>query len=554
MKETSKNSKEKKSSEEIADETMQEFYEAMGKKDEEKVKQKDEEESGSEQDSEDDTDELDVHFVDIDSPSFDKQEVEDEPTEEELAEKAAEKKKKRKRLGIVLGSIFGVLLVAYCGISIFFMSHLFFNTKINDIDFAMKNAEEVETYMAGQVDDYQLTLMEANNQTEVIDGQTIALEYVKGNEVEQLINDQNPFLWPVSLFKHPNLQAKIGVKYDEKALTSAIDNLKCLVEEGQVPSEDAKPVVENGTFVIKDEVYGTQINKEDFVKKVEEAINGFHKEIDMAKDVYLKPKFTKDSSEVIAATKEMNSRLGVDVTYDFNPHQEKVDAEKLEQWLKTDENMAVYLDEEAVRGFVNELAAKYNTYGQPLTMVSSGGREVTVPGGSFGWEINIEEELATLLANIANKEVVTREPVYSQRAVNHEGVGVGNTYAEVDLTAQKLYFVQDGQVVINTEVTTGNPNKGWETPPGLFFLNYKTTNTTLRGKKMPDGSYEYESPVNFWMPFNGGIGFHDAPWQPRLGGDWYLTNGSRGCINMNYDAASQLYNLIQSGTPVLVYY
>ncbi len=40
--------------------------------------------------------------------------------------------------------------------------------------------------------------------------------------------------------------------------------------------------------------------------------------------------------------------------------------------------------------------------------------------------------------------------------------------------------------------------------------------------KKADGTYSYEQPVTYWMPFNGGIGFHDADWQPYFGGDRYL--------------------------------
>ena len=76
----------------------------------------------------------------------------------------------------------------------------------------------------------------------------------------------------------------------------------------------------------------------------------------------------------------------------------------------------------------------------------------------------------------------------------------------------------------------------------------------LRGKKLPDGTYEYESPVSYWMPFNGGIGFHDATWQSAFGGARYLTYGSHGCVNMPVSAAAQLYGLIQAGVPVVCHY
>lgn len=64
---------------------------------------------------------------------------------------------------------------------------------------------------------------------------------------------------------------------------------------------------------------------------------------------------------------------------------------------------------------------------------------------------------------------------------------------------------------------------------------------------------EYETPVKYWMPFNGGVGFHDASWQPTFGGSRYLTNGSHGCVNMPPEMAGKLFDLISAGTPVVVH-
>ena len=42
----------------------------------------------------------------------------------------------------------------------------------------------------------------------------------------------------------------------------------------------------------------------------------------------------------------------------------------------------------------------------------------------------------------------------------------------------------------------------------------------------------YVTPVKYWMPFNGGIGLHDAVWQSAFGGERYKTKGSHGCVNL----------------------
>ena len=75
----------------------------------------------------------------------------------------------------------------------------------------------------------------------------------------------------------------------------------------------------------------------------------------------------------------------------------------------------------------------------------------------------------------------------------------------------------------------------------------------MRGKKLPNGRYEYQSHVNYWMPFNGGIGLHDATWRSKFGGDIYVTSGSHGCINLPKDKAEKIYDIIDKNMPIIVY-
>ena len=77
----------------------------------------------------------------------------------------------------------------------------------------------------------------------------------------------------------------------------------------------------------------------------------------------------------------------------------------------------------------------------------------------------------------------------------------------------------------------GNPNQGNDSS-GNLSIAYKQQDTTLRGPKKEDGTYEWESPVSYWMPFNGNVGIHDADtWRSEYGGEIYKTSGSHGCVN-----------------------
>lgn len=491
------------------------------------------------------------------SDAFDEIEDNDEDIEssEEEADKLAKKKKFRKKALIIAGGIIGVLVLVYVGLGVFFGSHFMFNTKINGTDFSMKSVSQVEAYMKQQVEDYNLVLKESDGGEETIDGTDISLKYVPGDELEELVKKQSSFLWITSLWDHPEIDAKVGVEYDKEALSGLISGLNCMKEENQVTSVDAHPEFQTDKFAVVPEVVGTQIDTEKFAKAVEEAINGFQAELDMSESgCYVLPRFLADSQEVIAANDAMNSYLGANITYDFNPYTEVVDASVISQWVKVDADMNVTFDEAAVRAYIQSLADKYDTKGKTRTFTTATGNTVNVEGGSYGWQIDQEAEYNALIANIQNAETVTREPNYASRAASHEGNDVGGTYAEVDLTAQHMYYVQNGQVVLETAIVTGNPNKGNGTPQGVYSLAYKALDQVLRGTKQPDGTYEYETPVKYWMPFNGGIGFHDANWQPTFGGSRYLTNGSHGCINMPPAKAAELYNLISAGIPVVCHY
>ena len=205
------------------------------------------------------------------------------------------------------------------------------------------------------------------------------------------------------------------------------------------------------------------------------------------------------------------------------------------------------------------LADKYNTIeASARTFTSGSGASVSVSGGSFGWQIDQESETAMLIDNIKKGETVTREPEYYSRGKTHEeGNDIGSTFAEVDLTEksgdvlyQRRTGSDEGKCIILPAIRIPTTQRR----QGYHFILEKESPSVLRGDRQTSGEYEWETEVQFWMPFTSdGCGFHDATWQPTFGGDRYLTNGSHGCVNMSYDEAEQLYNMIQTGDPVVVH-
>ena len=116
------------------------------------------------------------------------------------------------------------------------------------------------------------------------------------------------------------------------------------------------------------------------------------------------------------------------------------------------------------------------------------------------------------------------------------------------LLGKYVVRVLDGELLVETPIVTGNLARGHGTPTGVFSVRNKQTSTYLIGK-------DYRSYVNYWCPIIGNsIGIHDATWRGSFGGNIYKTNGSHGCINLPLAAVTQLFPILNVGTPVVVFY
>lgn len=464
------------------------------------------------------------------------------------------KKSMSKKPWIIAGSIVGALLVIYLGAAVFFMSHFLVNTTVNGKDFSGKTAADVEDYLKEQVEEYELTIQEQNNVSDVISGTDISLTYKENSQVEDALDAQNQLLWIVSLFAKSSADVTIEVEYDEAALQERIENLQAVTAE-QTDPVSAHPEYDGNSFVVAEEQYGTKVDMETLTARIEQYITEFNPVLDMMdEECYVMPAYTSDSPEVQAACDEMNSYLKASITY---PMDESivVDKELISGWVTYDAEMNVTFNEDAVREWMREFGGKYDTVGTSRTITTPTGKTAEVSGGTYGWIVDEAAETENLINSIKNGEVAEREPAYKQTAASHGAQDWGNTYIEVDIAAQHMWYIVDGSIAMESDVVTGLPADGRDTPTGVYSILYTERDSTLKGEVDPaTGKPSYETPVAFWMPFTWqGHGFHDATWQSSFGGSRYQTNGSHGCVNMPYDKAEQLFGMISAGTPVIVH-
>jgi len=464
---------------------------------------------------------------------------------------------KKKILFRALGAVAAVLvLAAGAGTGYYFIqagryeSAFLPNTKINGMDVSGKTADAVKEAIENNLSGYELKVIARECPKEVITKEDIGLHAEFDGSLEEIINAQNPRDWIKYLGTSSSHEIGTMIVFDEVKLQEKIAGLSCMNPETmREPGNAAVSEYQSDTksYQVVPEDPGTELVLANVERAIRDAVMNLKTEVDLeAQDCYTKPAVTEDDEGLLALVSELNTYVGAVVTHTFGEASQVLDGDTIHTWLSV-ENQAVVLDESQAAAYVKELAGNYDTAYKPKTLKTSYGDTVTISRGNYGWRINQSAEMAAVTAIVKAGERQTREPEYIQKGASHGENDYGNTYVEVNLTAQHLFFYKNGELVVESDFVSGNESRGWATPAGAYPLTYKQRNAVLKGEN-------YRTPVSYWMPFNGGIGLHDANWRGSFGGSIYKTSGSHGCVNLPPSVAKTIYEGISAGDPVLCYH
>lgn len=486
-------------------------------------------------------------------------------SEEELDEKIVPIQNKKHKGLKVTGIIAAILAVtagcAYGAVTYYYADRFFEGTYINGIDCSNKTAYEVEQAIASTVEAYSIEVTSRNQDPQTISGSQIGYQYMSDGEVLNLLKQQKPYEWVRGFMETRSYNTQENVTFDKTLLQNEVKALNCAQPENQVEPENAYVAMNGDEFTIVPETEGSKLKVKEAYKALDAAISGSQTSIDLGStpDVYAVAAVTSEDSTLQATRDAYNNYTKASITYTFGDQTVTLDGSTLKNWLQFDEKGQLVQDDASftqhVKDFVAQLASEHNTVGTTRSFNTTSGRTVSVYGSAYGWKIDQDAEAAQLTEEIRTGTQTTREPVYSMRANAYGYNDIGSTYIEVDLSSQHMYYYQGGSIIFDSDIVSGDIRyDDRATPPGIFTLYYKKSPDVLRGAKKPDGTYEYETSVTYWMPFNGGIGFHDATWQAYFGGDRYTYAGSHGCINMPLDAAATLYSIIDTNVPIVCFY
>ena len=454
--------------------------------------------------------------------------------------------------GMILGFFIISLLSAaiYLSLAYYYRDEFSYNTWINGIYCTGKSIHQVNQELSRGFSYDGLTIFDREGTPHKILAEDIQFSFDYTPRLEAYKRAQNPYLWIESLFKGISGDKITPViEYCEDSLEIKVNSLAFFKAS-------------NEELYIKQTVNGYQLvnNRQNVLNSdkaktlIRDAIENQETHLDLLSCFEDLPLDAKMHNELKLWPK-IEAFQNCRIIYQMGDEQIPLDAAVVSFWIRVndrggfflDENQDPVLDEEKVRAFVTDLAAQYDTVGSTREFLSSRGEMVTVSGGTYGNILDQEAEYEWILEHFYSQDEIIHEPAYIKKGFKQGKDDIGDTYIEIDMTEQKMYFYHEGSLLVETPVVTGNIARRWHTPAGVNYVYSKQRNRILRGEG-------YASPVKYWMPVIGNIGIHDASWRRAFGGDIYLTDGSHGCINTPYDDVKTIYDMVEIGTPCVMYY
>lgn len=212
------------------------------------------------------------------------------------------------------------------------------------------------------------------------------------------------------------------------------------------------------------------------------------------------------------------------------------------------------ISKQQVAGYVQSVANEINITPVNKKVIVSGGNQNVEREGKDGRALNqnpvIDAIASALGKNTDTSVTLTTSPLAFKTETQRAGALDEDQYIEVNLSQQRLYAWKDGAVVFSTPITSGATGAGFPTVQGKFAVYAKERSRYLNGR--PYG-WNYNVFVDYWMPFTGGYGLHDADWRSSFGGPDFYYGGSHGCVNMPKGAAAFLFSWAPIGTTVWVH-
>ncbi len=459
-------------------------------------------------------------------------------------------------LVIVILAIGGYLLMAN-----YYANGFAYGTYINGVYCTGKSVSQVNAELSSLSESIPVEL-NIQDKSYMIMPEEIDYRYDYEAPLKEYLDNQNPYLWGLNVGNAVNHDMAPALTLDEEKVRATVNGLNLKRINGP---HNVKMYLSNEDGYILRDNKGTEIDPDKVIDKLLTLLMSEGQSVVKGEDhilvtidpatVYKEAEYSKEEQKIIDLYEKIARFQDKQIRFDFsNGDSRTLNRTEVAGFISKDANGLplvdsdgeLVIDEDGVRETLNMLLGPYNTY-QNHFFKTHTGEVVHVTKGTYGSKIDVESQVKPVMdVLISDAENYRAEIEFIKEPPKAGNDDIGDTYLEISIDEQHLYYFEGGKLKLDSDIVTGNHSHGSDTPKGVFDVFYKQRNRTLVGES-------YRSFVKYWINFAHHIGVHDASWRNEYGGDLYLYNGSHGCVNTPEEKVSKLYDMIELGTPVIVY-
>lgn len=431
-------------------------------------------------------------------------------------------KTKKKKLIIGLGACLFLALIYLFGF-FYFSYHFLPHTSINGIDVSNLKLDAANEQLK-QIDPY-VNVIEKNKDGSGTITEKINLKQIREDisfDCSSLLNKQNKIGWFASLFSAKELICdKVSGSYQKAKVLSLVKNLYCTNEDNISYPENASLSLNQGLIDLLPAEDGSYIKEDvayDLVRRsIEDLFAGQGTDILDLTQNYELPSLREDDPIFEEKKQEMEKILSKTISFLLDGENTiSLETKEIGDLLKVEDNVLV-IDEDSLSNYLYSLYKEENT--------------------NFSKSQLIDSLRKTLLSE------------HDEAIGNIERETIDSSLIDVSVKEQLLRYYENDVLILTSPVVTGNGEITDETPHGHFYIRKMKPDSYLMGR-------DYIEHVDYWIGFDetGRVyGLHDASWRNEFGGEIYLTDPSRGCVNMPIEKITQLYTYVDLGVEVYVH-
>lgn len=415
---------------------------------------------------------------------------------------------------------------------------------------------QAQELLAGKVSGYKVRL-QVGDKPFTITPQELGTHYDLNTTVDQAFAvGRDQWFLPLALTTPNTDDVSYAYQVNQHAKQAFINSI--VTATGQAPV-DAAVVIQNGVPSAQPDKNGVAVSASDVENAIDHEISNVS-----GQPISLKPKVqyarirTADVSPAVAQTKVL---LAVPVTINYQGQSFKPTPADMSGWIAYDKTapdqpagLVPKPSQDGIKFYLQSVAGHINKNPVNRKIRVENGVSSETQAGQDGIQLDQDSLAGQIAAAISSKQPLTvdapTKPVPFKTEYNRVISLDYGKYIEINLSQQHLWVYQDHNVIYESPVTSGATGAGFGTVTGLFSIQAKQTNRNLNGYAI---GYNYNVFVQYWMPFYGNYGLHDASWRSSFGGQDFWRGGSHGCVNLPLATAAFLFDWSDVGTPVWIH-